>query len=312
MWKDVLKSKYGVNATGMVKPWFSSVWWKYICSIGTNINTNWFSQGAVKHVGRGNQTKFWYNVWAGSVSLQERFPRLFSISIQKNSTVADLRVLEGGVAHWNLLWRRRLFVWEEELVTEPIEVINSVVISEDHDRWGWSFNGGGDFTVKSTYWSIVRLFMPMEPIGMIESKAFSSLWKCFAPSKVSVFALQLLLERIPTRQNLLRRHINLPEGEHCCVWCGSEPETVLHLFLYCDFAQKVWVAVFMWLRFDFILPHFLFSFLNFFLGSTKKKLKSVGLVKIWMAIVWVIWKMCNSVIFKNGVCKTQDSTVQFF
>jgi hypothetical protein len=101
-----------------------------------------------------------------------------------------------------------------------MEVINSVVISEDHDRWGWSFNGGGDFTVKSTYWSIVRLFVPMEPIGMIESKAFSSLWKCFAPSKVSVFALQLLLERIPTRQNLLRRHINLPEGEHCCVWCG--------------------------------------------------------------------------------------------
>jgi hypothetical protein len=113
MWKDVLKSKYGVNVTGIVKPWFSSVWWKDICSIGTNIDTNWFSEGAVKHVGRGNQTKFWYNVWAGSVSLQERFPHLFSISIQKNSTVADLRVLEGGVAHWNLLWRRRLFVWEE-------------------------------------------------------------------------------------------------------------------------------------------------------------------------------------------------------
>jgi hypothetical protein len=48
-WKVVMKAKYGESVTGRVsleedcKPWFSSVWWKYICSIGVNLNTNWFS-----------------------------------------------------------------------------------------------------------------------------------------------------------------------------------------------------------------------------------------------------------------------------
>jgi hypothetical protein len=309
MWKEVLRSKYGVNAVGSVtinensKPWFSSVWWKDICSIGTNMDTHWFTQGAVKHVGCGNQTKFWFDVWVGSVSLQERFPRLFSISTQKDCTVEDLRVLEGGVANWNLQWRRRRFVWEEALMTELMEVINSVVFSTNQDRWGWSFNGGADFTVKSTYGAIVKLFVPMDPIELSDSKAFSSLWKCFAPSKVRVFAWQLLLQRIPTRLNLIRRHVTLPEGESCCVWCGIEPESVLHLFLYCEFARKVWEKVFSWLRFDFILPHSLFSILNFLVGSTKKKLKKGGLVTIWMAAVWAMWKMHNSVIFDDGVAQ---------
>jgi hypothetical protein len=65
--------------------------------------------------------------------------------------VTDVRVMEGGVVRWNFDWRRRLFVWEEGLAVELMETINSVELSEEEDRWGWVFNGGGDFTVKSTY-----------------------------------------------------------------------------------------------------------------------------------------------------------------
>jgi hypothetical protein len=43
----------------------------------------------------------------------------------------------------------------------------------------------------------------MDPIGVVDSKAFASLWKCLAPSKVKAFAWQLLLDRIPTRQILI-------------------------------------------------------------------------------------------------------------
>jgi hypothetical protein len=43
LWKEVLKGKYGEEAIGSVefgehrKPWFSSTWWKDICSIGINL-----------------------------------------------------------------------------------------------------------------------------------------------------------------------------------------------------------------------------------------------------------------------------------
>jgi hypothetical protein len=187
--------------------------------------------------------------------------------------VTDVRVMEGGVVRWNFDWRRRLFVWEEGLAVELMETINSVELSEEEDRWGWVFNGGGDFTVKSTYWSVVNLFVPMDPVGLIESKAFSSLWKSGAPSKVLAFAWQLLLDKIPTRHNLLRRQIPLPAGDQLCVWCGSEQETSLHLFLYCDFTRKVWAEVCIWLNLDFSLPHNLFSTLNLLQGVIGKKAK---------------------------------------
>jgi hypothetical protein len=53
LWKELIKSKYGESVVGRVdlgdecKPWFVSLWWKDICSIGINFNQNWFSLGVV-------------------------------------------------------------------------------------------------------------------------------------------------------------------------------------------------------------------------------------------------------------------------
>jgi hypothetical protein len=62
----------------------------------------------------------------------------------------------------------------------------------------------------------------------------------------------------------------------------------MHLFLYCGFATKIWAKIFSWLNFDFSLPHSLISWL---------KIKKKGLVMIWTAVVWAMWKERNSVIF---------------
>jgi hypothetical protein len=68
------------------------------------------------------------------------------------------------------------------------------VLSHESDKWGWAPNNGGDYSVKSTYWSIVNLFIPMDLIEPIETQAFVSLWNCCAPSKVQAFGWQLLLD----------------------------------------------------------------------------------------------------------------------
>jgi hypothetical protein len=47
LWKEVIRSKYGDSVIGRVewgegsKLWFSSSWWRDICSIGTNLDHNW-------------------------------------------------------------------------------------------------------------------------------------------------------------------------------------------------------------------------------------------------------------------------------
>jgi hypothetical protein len=96
LWKRVIKGKYGERVCGNTvlgeecKPWFSSSWWRDVCSIGINLNVDWFSQQAIKRIGNGLQTSFWKDRWIGNFSLLERFPRLFSISTQKEATVAAL------------------------------------------------------------------------------------------------------------------------------------------------------------------------------------------------------------------------------
>jgi hypothetical protein len=113
VWKDVLISKYGVNVVGKVVigeeniPWFSSLWWKDVCSIGSNLGVNWFSQCVTKKIGNGALTSFWVDNWIGDSPLKDRFPRLFSISNQKEASVAEIWDPGIGEFGWRFNWRRR-------------------------------------------------------------------------------------------------------------------------------------------------------------------------------------------------------------
>jgi hypothetical protein len=106
VWKDVIRSKHGESAVGKVelgddcKPWFASLWWRDICSIGSNLGINWFSHNTYKKLGNGRLTSFWWDTWVGALPLKDRFPRLFSISNQKHASVAEVRNPDAGVVVW--------------------------------------------------------------------------------------------------------------------------------------------------------------------------------------------------------------------
>ncbi|KAK2387063.1 hypothetical protein QL285_060888 [Trifolium repens] len=140
LWQKVIKGKYGDMVGGRTvlgddcKPWFSSIWWRDVCSIGNNLNLDWFSQQAVKRIGNGRQTCFWTDKWLGDFSLEERFPRLFSLSTQKEATVASVWNPDDSIK-WALIWRRRLFVWETNLLEEFLMMLTPVILSLEEDNW---------------------------------------------------------------------------------------------------------------------------------------------------------------------------------
>jgi hypothetical protein len=193
VWKDVIRGKYGVNAVGKVelgddsKPWYSSLWWKDICTIGTNLEINWFSRNVVKIVGNGEQTSFWWDVWVGEIPLKDRFPRLFLISNQKSSTVAEVRSHSLAGSLWRFDWRRRFFVWEEELLEELKEVVDQFVLRVEPDRWGWRPGDDAIFTVKSTYSMLSRLPNLEGLNAQWHAGVFKAIWKSPTPSKVCGF-----------------------------------------------------------------------------------------------------------------------------
>ncbi|PNX78255.1 ribonuclease H [Trifolium pratense] len=202
MWKEVIRGKYGDAVIGRValgedcKPWFSSTWWRDICSIGTNLETNWFLDEVVKKMGNGAQTSFWKDKWIGDVSFYDKFPRLYSISTQKEDLVAVLCNRDGEV-RWNLQLQRRLFVWESNQLDELLTIINPVILSGMEDQWGWKAEKGGLFTVKSTYVLLVKQFLGETSLTREETTAFKAIWKSPAPSKIVGFAWLALHNRIP-------------------------------------------------------------------------------------------------------------------
>jgi hypothetical protein len=64
------------------------------------LNHNWFAAGVSKLLGNGLKTSFWRDIWAGDVPLQARFPRLFSVSNQKNALVAEVVNSDMGGGRW--------------------------------------------------------------------------------------------------------------------------------------------------------------------------------------------------------------------
>jgi hypothetical protein len=130
-----------------------------------------------------------------------------------------------------------------------------------------------------------------------QAAAFKAISKCPVPSKFSGFSWLLLHNRIPTRDNLLWRRIVVQGADQLCVLCGVEDETSSHLFLYCNFALQVWEKIFSWLGLRFMLPQHLVSLLM--AEPSGNKLRRQGLVLIWNAVIWALWRQRNRIIFEN-------------
>jgi hypothetical protein len=111
-------------------------------------------------------------VWLGEQSLENRFPRLFGISLHKESMVCEVGRWENGVWMWVLEWWRHLFVWEEELFQELLEVLARVVIIDANDRWIWKAGNEGVHTVKSTYVFLDHMFNTRVPRSTLDLFAF--------------------------------------------------------------------------------------------------------------------------------------------
>ncbi|MCI29104.1 hypothetical protein A2U01_0050311, partial [Trifolium medium] len=91
--------------------------------------------------------------------------------------------MEGENCRWNLLWRRNLFSWEEESVAQLVGSLANVTLSHEEDKWWWSLNPEGSFSVKSAYDALLREIIPGPTLSLFETKIFDSIWESPAPSK---------------------------------------------------------------------------------------------------------------------------------
>jgi hypothetical protein len=116
-----LKAKYGAcflnNATwdNCPQPSFASLWLKDIWRLKSSVESkNCVMEAFSRFIGNVARANCWCDKWARDSTLSSRFPRLFSISSQKEATNSEMVTMEADSLRWNLVWRRRLFIWEED------------------------------------------------------------------------------------------------------------------------------------------------------------------------------------------------------
>jgi len=91
---------------------------------------------------------------------------------------------------------------------------NSIV-----DRWRWVHDPITGYSVRGTYQYLTR------SVTHVEYALSEAVWLKQAPLKVSVFVWRLLRNRLPTKDNLVRRRVLHHDDTACVGGCGIQETT---------------------------------------------------------------------------------------
>ena len=137
------------------------------------------------------------------------------------------------------------FTWESVMEEDLLSLIMRKTPRKDrNDVLVWNGEQDGEFSVKSTYSVLCSL------ANNEVQDIFSSLWQAIAVPKALYTAWRILIERLPTYDNLIRR--GLVVSSPLCVFCKETQETTQHFFLDCAYAQRVWILCFRWFGITFV------------------------------------------------------------
>jgi hypothetical protein len=298
LWYRVLKARYGeVGGRLQEGGRQGSLRWRMLCQIRGGVGEevgSWFEENTRRIIGDGNNTLFWYDNWVGETPLCTKFPRLFDLAVNKECSVGEMARLgwaEGGRA-W--VWRRRLLAWEEDSVRECTLLLHNVVLQVNVlDKWRWLLDPVNGYSVREAYRHITTSG------EQVDRSVVDDVWHRYIPQKVSMFVWRLLRNRLPTKDNLLRRRIILANAVDCAYGCGKV-ESATHLFLECGIPSMVWLQVQNWVGISTVFPSQMREhFTQFTLMAGMPSSSHYVFKVIWFAYVWVIWKDRNNRVFHN-------------
>ena len=115
-----------------------------------------------------------------------------------------------------------------------------------------------------------------------------------------MFTWRLIRNKLPTKDNLVRRNGIIHVNDNVCVAdCGSL-EMAHHLFMGCAVSDSVWYHVQVWLGIDFAAPNTLRNhFVQFTYMAGMPRSSHMFFKVIFLACVWAIWKDRNNCVFNS-------------
>ncbi|XP_058733750.1 uncharacterized protein LOC131605409 [Vicia villosa] len=186
------------------------------------------------------------------------------------------------------------------------ELENCVPAAAVRDSTVWLPTAAAAFTVSSCYAALCKMHIPYGPPGAFDM-SYKSIWRVDVPLKIRAFGWKCFVNRIPSKVLLLKRGILSSNSNIACVFCGSYPESSVHLLLDCCEAELVWKEIAIWLGTNNCKANdFKESFSSWYNSCRKLNIKKGKAGGIWLAIIWSLWLCRNEIIFKDGAWNVRD------
>ncbi|GKA08754.1 RNA-directed DNA polymerase, eukaryota [Tanacetum coccineum] len=110
-----------------------------------------------------------------------------------------------------------------------------------YDRWVWSLENSGEFTVASTRKLIDGVRLP--------KISDMTRWVKCVPIKVHILAWKIGSDALPTRINISQRGIDIQSIS--CPICDHGAETSDHLFFKCNMVREIGRKIARWWNINF-------------------------------------------------------------
>jgi hypothetical protein len=274
-WVDLVWHTYYQGKVPHATAKAGSFWWKDICSL--------FDQyrGLTScNIGSGHSVLLWKDKWSNHDPLAHSYDRLFSFALNPDASVMEALQCENLASMFYLPLFVQAFDEMQSLHTNLNELRNN--IESGKDQWIYSLNNG--VYSPSSYYKFLFEGLPAEII-------FKWLWKSKCLPKLKVFAWLMIIDKINTKDMILRRHWHLNSGSECILCHNHMLETRDHLFFTCPFAARCWNYVqIQWLQKENISETF---------RATKQSFLGPCFMEVVVCATWNIWKERNGHIFQH-------------
>ncbi|KAL2938250.1 hypothetical protein RDABS01_021699, partial [Bienertia sinuspersici] len=163
---------------------------------------------------------------------------------------------------------------------------------ETEDEVIWLHREDGEYSVKSRYRFLQEQKVSQELRGKVDStfSFWKKLWKTSMSQRWRTFCWKLAHNALSTRDNLLKRNIEMsPE----CEFCGKD-ENASHLFLHCEVAKRIWSGSDLGIRIlEYPRIH----------EALEEKDEPIPKWTQLVSILWAIWIHRNNIVFRKEVAK---------
>ncbi|CAL5385255.1 unnamed protein product [Camellia sinensis] len=273
LWRRLLCSKYMFEENNWIptvnsSSRYSRIWSDILATIGQNqpLKEFYLVQFQIK-VGNGCRIKFWHDKWAGVRCLKDEYPRLFSLSNDKEATLSIFYARKSSLEEWKFSFRRDLYDWEKAEVTNLVAGLGeapslSIDVEDCAVRKG---STDGSFKVSDIY------SFTDSPLGP-HLKICKFVWNKSIPPKVQFLGWLAWRNRVKTGD--LLKHIGVLHNSDSilCVFCNTENESASHVLLHCPFSWKVWSDLLLWWGCFWVVPRSINCLFHWWLGWNHKKL----------------------------------------